>query len=110
MKNKNRLNKKIHPFPNSSLASSDPSSNTNNSDVYYINQYKSFFRRYINYQNNNKESIEESSSDLDNNYKNNSSLRSELNNIYLKNFKNLQKFLHVKHNQKGIKLYGNKLL
>ena len=71
-------------------------------------EFKLIFRKYIaNLKNNkNNDFFSDSDSDLDNF----ADINKDLNNIYLKYYKNLNQFLNENKNLKGVKLEGNKSL
>ena len=75
----------------------------------YIIEFKLFFKKYIASQKrkqNNNDAISDQSSDRE--YF--SDIYNELNNIYLKSFKNLNNYLKDNNNLKGLRFEGNKLL
>ena len=109
--NNNNINN-ISLFQNSVISSNNHSSNINyNINDLYLEEFKLFFRKYV--LNQRKKEIdsnhnsEEGFSDSDSCY---SDIYNELNNIYLKCFKNLNQFLKENQNSKGVRLEGNKLL
>ena len=109
--NNNNINNTL--FPNSVKSSNNHSSNINyNINDLYHEEFKLFFRKYVSNQrkkenldsnHNSEEGLSASDSGFSDKY-------NELNNIYLKCFKNLNQFLKVNKNSKGIRLEGNKLL
>ena len=111
----NNKNKSL--LPNSVNFSINPSSNIDyNMNDLYLEEFKLFFKRYVENQrkkklselnNNNDDGFSDSESNYDENY---TDIYNELNNIYLKCFKKLNQFIKVNKNSKGIRLEGNKSL
>ena len=80
-----------------------------------LEEFKLIFRKYITKQkkNKNKDLFQNKSdilSDSDSDLENFVDIYNELNNIYLKCYKNLNQFLNENKNLKGVKLEGNKSL
>ena len=77
-------------------------------DNLYLNEFKLFFKKYIENQKKRKNNIN-GTSDSDSTIENFTDIYNELNNLYLKSFKNLNNYLKQNNNLKGIRLEGNRL-
>ena len=107
----NNVNNDISLFQIQAKSVNDSSVNINNNiNDFYLEEFKLFFKKYIANQRrkqnvNNDDAFSDSES-----VESFNEIYNELNNIYLKCYQNLNQFLKVDNNLKGVRLEGNKLL
>ena len=110
--NNSLINKKnISLIPRKPMSSNISTINIkNNLTLFYIEEFKNFFRKYVTNQRLKKKMPNEETMSDEESAGSFSEINNELNNIYLKCYKNVNQFLKENNNSKGVRLQGNKLL
>ena len=113
MKIKNNTNNNSLLFQKKGIPSNNISYINGDKKIFCHEQIKLFFKKYIVKQRKKKENIKNddySDSNSNSNYCDDFDIVNELNNIYLKYYKDLNNFIKTNKNSKGLSLQGNKLL
>ena len=110
--NTNHINKSnISLIPKRPISSNRSTVNLNNNLTdFYIEEFKNIFKKYLSNQHRKQNQPNDDTNSETESTGSNGEIYNELNNIYLKSFKNLNQFLKEDDNLKGVRLQGNKLL